>query len=130
MTLYKKFYQCIQNDLLASSLSVGRGGLGVALAKTAMGGMLGIDVSLKNLKGSVKRNDDALFSESQGRIIVSINPHNKKIFEKIMQHVSLTLLGTVTDDGMFIIRDHDNAMLVKTDVEKLLISYKSTFKHY
>lgn len=130
MTLYKKLYQCIQNDLLASSLSVGRGGLGVALAKTAMGGMLGIDVSLKNLKGSVKRSDNALFSESQGRIVVSINHQNKKIFEKMMGNISLTYLGKAMTDKIFIVRDSANTMVVKTDVEQLLSSYKSTFKNY
>ncbi|MBI4973469.1 phosphoribosylformylglycinamidine synthase [Candidatus Roizmanbacteria bacterium] len=129
-TLYQKLYQCIQNDLLASSLSVGRGGLGIALAKTAMGGLLGIDISLKNLKGSVKRNDVGLFSESQGRIVVSINRKNKKIFEKIMGKIPFTYLGKVTTDKTFIVRDSTNAIIVKTDTDKLSSSYKSTFKNY
>lgn len=128
--LYKAMYQCIQNGLIVSAISVSRGGLGVALAKTAMAGMLGIDISLKNLPGSVNRDDYAVFSESQGRIIVSIDPKNKKKFEKMMQHVSFTCLGTVRGDTEFVVKGLGNNMIVKTDIKQLQSSYKLTFKNY
>jgi phosphoribosylformylglycinamidine synthase subunit PurSL len=127
--LYKALYACIQDDLIASAISVGRGGLGVALAKTAMAGMLGVDISLHTLPGSVKRDDDALFSESQGRIVVSINPKNTKKFEKIMKRVAFARLGTVTGDAIFTIRGRTNTVIVKTDVKQLLSRYTSTFKN-
>ncbi|MFH0773581.1 MAG: AIR synthase-related protein [bacterium] len=127
--LYKTLYRCIQNNLLASSISVGRGGLGVALAKTAMGGMLGIDVSLQNLTGVIERDEKALFSESQGRILISINPRSKKQFETIMKNISHTLLGVVTDDT-FNIKGLKNNVVIQTDVKDLLKSYKLPFKNY
>ena len=127
--LYKALYQCIQRDLIASSISVSRGGLGVALAKTAIAGMLGMDVSLKNLPGTVKRDDFALFSESQGRIIVSINPQNKKQFEKIMGNIPCAFLGIVVDTTLSI-RGLTNTMIFQAKVTDLLKSYKSTFKNY
>jgi len=127
--LYRVLYKCIQNNLLSSSISVGRGGLAVALAKTSMGGMLGMDISLKNLKGTVKRDDFALFSESQGRILVSINPQNKKQFEKIMKDIPLTFLGLVTSDT-FSVRGLKNNVIIQTDIKDLLKSYKLPFKNY
>ena len=127
--LYRTLYTCIQNNLLASSLSVGRGGLAVALAKTSMGGMLGLDISLKNLSGTVNRDDFALFSESQGRILVSINPQNKKQFEKIMKDIPLTFLGSVISN-IFSVKGLNNNIIIHTEVKDLLKSYKLPFKNY
>ncbi|MBI3955374.1 phosphoribosylformylglycinamidine synthase, partial [Candidatus Gottesmanbacteria bacterium] len=81
--LYADFYKCIKKQLISSSISINRGGMGVALAKIAIGGGLGLDIELKNLPGLVMRDDFALFSESQGRIIVTISLKNKNIFEKM-----------------------------------------------
>src|SRR6266480_3396424 len=68
--LYKTFFQAIQKELIASSQSVGKGGLIVALAKTAMGGMLGMNIALENIPGNVSDVTNSLYSESQGRIVV------------------------------------------------------------
>ncbi|HEX8931824.1 MAG TPA: phosphoribosylamine--glycine ligase, partial [Patescibacteria group bacterium] len=67
--LYYTLSQVIDKGLLASSLSVTRGGLAAALSKKAIGGKLGIEVSLKNLPGKISSDLSALFSESQGRIL-------------------------------------------------------------
>ena len=113
--LYKAFHKCLTNGLIASAISVGRGGLGVALAKISMGGILGINVSLKKIAGEINRNDYVLFSESQGRIIVTINPANKKIFEKTMKGNAFFLIGEVTNNNEFIVSDIEDI-----DVEKLI----------
>ena len=126
---YRALYRSIQSDLITSSISVSRGGLAVALAKTAMGGMLGIDISLKNIPGSAKRDDFALFSESQGRIVVSVNPRNKERFEKLMKAIPHVYLGRVTESE-FTIKGIKNNAVVQTTVKSLLQSYKSTFKNY
>lgn len=127
--VYKALYQCIKKDIIASSISVSRGGLGVALAKTAIAGMLGIDISLKELPGEVKRDDFALFSESQGRIVVSINPQNRKQFEKIMERIPFIFLGLVTEK-IINIRGLKNNIIVHSEVKDLLKSYKLPFKNY
>lgn len=51
--LYQALFSCIQNNLVASAIGVSHGGLAVALAKTAMGGMLGFEISLKKLPGQL-----------------------------------------------------------------------------
>ena len=83
--LYTVLSKAINKQLIASSISVGRGGLAVALAKKAIGGQLGITISLKNILGSVSDNNSALYSESQGRIVVTVAKENKEVFEKIMK---------------------------------------------
>lgn len=128
--LYKNFYTCILSNLISSAISITRGGLGVALLKMAMAGMLGIDVSLKNLTGNFSRLDFALFSESQGRIIVTVSAKNKNLFEKLMKGNAVSLIGEVTNSNQILIKGEDGKNIVKTDIETALKAYKSTFKDY
>jgi len=48
---YRKIHQAIREELLASCLSVGLGGLAVGLAKIAMAGELGLSVDLEPIPG-------------------------------------------------------------------------------
>ncbi|MCX6794350.1 MAG: AIR synthase-related protein, partial [Candidatus Gottesmanbacteria bacterium] len=50
--LYRTYYTLLKHNLLVSGKSVGRGGLAVALAKTALGGLLGMNLVLKTLPGN------------------------------------------------------------------------------
>lgn len=119
--LYKSLTECMEQNLIASSQSVHRGGVLLALAKSSMGGRLGVDVSF---------DESQLFNESQGRVLVSINPDHKKEFEKTVQGNSYTYLGDVRKDSMFMIKGKKGSESIKTDVDTLLKSYKSTFKGY
>lgn len=118
--LYKTFFNCVNKNLIASSISVNRGGLGVALAKMAMSGMLGIDIS----------TNFSLFSESQGRIIVTVSPENKKSFEKEMKDQKFSLIGKVTNNNLISIKDKNGKNIIKTDLESALKAYRSTFENY
>jgi len=128
--LYDLFFKAVQSDLISSSISVGRGGLGVALAKTAMGGKLGVQIKLKNVPGKVLRNDYLLYSESQGRILVSINPKNKIKFEKNFRSTTFALVGKVTNDRIFEVIGLENKKIINLKVDELEKAYKSTFKNY
>lgn len=128
--LYSAFYKCVQNNLVSSAISVTRGGLAIALSKMALAGMLGIDVSLKDLPGKVSRDDFALFSESQGRIIATVSSKNKKAFETNMKGNKFAQIGIVTNDNKIIIRGKKENVIVKTDINTAMKSYKSTFQGY
>ena len=120
---YLALEHAIEQELLASSLSVTSGGLGIALAKASVGGMVGCDISIKDLPGRIKSLDAKLFSESQGRILVSVAPENTKKFEKIMRGTSCARLGMVSKNGKMIIID--TKKVVDTDVKKLYTIYHS-----
>ncbi|KKP61590.1 MAG: Phosphoribosylformylglycinamidine synthase 2 [Candidatus Roizmanbacteria bacterium GW2011_GWC2_34_23] len=128
--LYSAFYKASQKQLISSAISITRGGLGVALAKTSLAGKLGIEISLDKLPVSVSRNDFALFSESQGRILATINPQNKKKFEKIMKGNPIKQIGQVTNNQQLIIKGLDNKVIVDLNLEKIEKAYKSVFKNY
>ncbi len=126
LELYRALSNAIGQDLIASAQSVGRGGLAVALAKTAMGGQLGMDISLDELTGCTTRNDLALYSESQGRIVVTVAPQDQQHFEQQLQGQAFTQLGVVRADSAFMIHSQ-NRSVVDTTVDTLLSSYRSTF---
>lgn len=125
--LYQALSKAIQKELVSSSCSVGRGGLGVTLAKTALAGQLGLKISLKNLPGKFSRNDYGLFSESQGRIVVTIDPEKQKEFEKIMTGNPFGLIGKVTKEELVVIRDKDDQVIVDLDLNPALDLYQSAF---
>lgn len=124
MKVYKAVETAIDKGLLASSISVNSGGLGVALGKAAVGGMLGAQVSLKGLVGSAQSGHAKLFSESQGRILVSVAPKNVGKFEALVRKVPFTKLGKVSKDKKFVITE-GKEKLVDSTVEKLAKNYHS-----
>ena len=128
--LYDKFSQALNQGLVASSQSVHRGGLGVALAKTAMGGRLGMEVSLGELRDIGMREDFALYSESQGRLVVTVNPDYASEFENVMKGGRVARIGTVRSDDRFIIDGRREKAVVETSVGDMLHSYKSTLGKY
>lgn len=125
--MYKAYYQCVDERLLASAQSVGRGGLGVALAKTAMGGKRGLDISLRGISTTVTRDDTALFSESQGRILVTVAIKNSDRFETLMKNHPYTKLGEVTEKPQLIIRGATNKPVISLPIMDALQAYRATF---
>lgn len=128
--LYQAYLDCLEKGLIVSGISITRGGLAVALAKTAIAGKLGIDINLNKLAGSITRNDFALFSESQGRIIVTINPKNKNKFERVIQGNSFSLIGKIIDRDSIQIKGLHGEIIVKTTVTETFKKYKERFKDY
>ena len=127
--LYKSFSEAVNQELVASAQSIHRGGLGVALAKTAMGGRLGMGIFLEKLEGNEMRDDYTLYSESQGRLVVTINPEYDSQFENVMGENIITKVGVIRDDNRFVISGREG-IVVYTNVNEMLNSYKSTFKDY
>ena len=127
--LYQSVYKATQNRLLASSISVTKGGLAVALAKTAIGGQLGLEIDLKNLPGKFSSDHHALYSESQGRIVVTVKPKNKAAFEKALKGNAFAQIGTVTKNTKLIV-NNGKSELINLDLKKATDAYRSTFKDY
>ncbi|MBT7702817.1 phosphoribosylformylglycinamidine synthase, partial [Candidatus Peregrinibacteria bacterium] len=130
--IYRAVEKAIQAGLLTSCESVLLGGLGVALARKAVAGQLGMDISLENLpvKGEVTRPDHLLFSESQGRLIMSINPAKKDEFEALFTDLPLAQIGTVREDEKFTLTDLEGQTVIDTDTSTLDKNYRLTFKGF
>jgi len=127
--VYRALAKVIAKDLVASAISVGRGGFGVALAKSAMAGNLGVAVDLTKLPGAVLADGAALFSESQGRIIVSIAPENRESFEQAMLGNSFALIGKVAKNNLEII-GRSRKPVVNLATAAALSAYRAPLKDY
>ena len=127
--VYRAFSRAVEEELVASAISVNAGGLGVALAKSSIAGQLGLEADLGKAPSSCLREDFTLYSQSQGRLVVTINPANRKRFERIMGQNAYSMIGKVRGDDKFLITN-GGKIVVDTTVADLTTSYKSTFKYY
>ncbi len=127
---YKAFEEAMKLNLFASTISVERGGLSVAFAKSAMAGSLGLNVDISQVPlVDLNRIDTILFSETQGRFVVSVNLKNKEAFEKIFNDISFGLVGEVTEGNSFVIKNKNNK-IIDTDVDALVDSNKGLFRNF
>jgi phosphoribosylformylglycinamidine synthase subunit PurSL len=130
MKTYRASEAAIARGLVSSCASIERGGLGLALAKSAMAGMLGIKADISQVPAAADRNDTIIFSESQGRLIFSVNPARKKEFEKTFRGVHLGLIGHVIEEPVMEITGKNGKMIVRTDIDSLMKVYKGLFKDF
>jgi phosphoribosylformylglycinamidine synthase len=129
MSVYRAMDAALQKELVSSCISVERGGVAIALAKSSMAGMLGFTASIDAFSGFL-RHDHALFSESQGRFLVSVDPARELEFVEEFKSLPISKIGKVTDGGRCVMRNNENTECIDTTVSALLDSYKSIFKDF
>ncbi len=128
--IYNSVFTGICKDLISSATSIHRGGLASSLCKSAIGGHVGFEVDLNKLKGKCKRNDSLLFSETQGRFLLSVNPAKKRMFEKLFHDTDYSFAGRVREDTKGIINGISGKTIINTDVRRLEKLYKSKFNNF
>lgn len=125
---YKAFEKANKKGLVASAISVSRGGLAVALFKALLAGGFGADISLERISGNAKGLTEKLFSESQGRILATVAPSDEKAFEAAVKGLSYKKIGTVTKEKQVKIAGGHTAVTIPlTNIAK---SYHGTFKNF
>jgi phosphoribosylformylglycinamidine synthase subunit PurSL len=129
--LYRTFMEATDKRLIASALSPSQGGLGVALAKMAIAGQLGMQIDLNKVpQQNCDREDSILFSESQSRFIVTIDPKRQEEFEALFANHPLAQIGMMRQDPKFVISGKEGKTIIDTDITKLDEHYRSTFRNY
>ena len=121
--VYDRISAAVQAELCHSLHTPVFGGLGVALAKVAIGGHLGLDIDI----GAVPVEGDMplhaiLFSESNSRFVATVGPHSREAFEDLLGDVPHALLGTVSLDPAVVLRCGKEAV-VTLDVDELCRAY-------
>lgn len=120
--LYRALSAVNKQQLCASALAVGFGGVGVTLAKKSIASGLGLDIILSD----ELRLDKMLYSESQGRIVVTIAPQDKAAFEKLMgDYPYVYQIGLVTEDPT--LKINGKVAASTSDLER---AYKATLGGY
>jgi len=107
--------------VVASCHDCSEGGLAVALAEMAFAGGLGIEADLRGLPRSddCARVDAQLFSESNSRYIVEVEPEKYDAFVKLMLNVPFGQIGKVTDGQKLVIKAADGTTVIDSDLDTL-----------
>lgn len=117
--------QAIKSGFIKSAHDVSDGGLAVALAECCVmnrNKKIGAEIYLKiNF-----RNDFYLFSESQSRFVITIDPENQKKFEELFYSngINLIQIGRVCGDRLKINR------LIDLSLEEIEDAYFNSFKSF
>ena len=125
---YLALHQAIKNDLVSSCHAVSRGGLAVHLALAAMGGELGMTVSLPLIPCAPGlTNAQKLYSESCGRFVLTVATEQKALFEEIFSGMKPARVGVVTESLDFIITGENGETVLKENIIRLKDSWKKPF---
>ncbi|MCF7956513.1 MAG: phosphoribosylformylglycinamidine synthase subunit PurL, partial [Phycisphaerae bacterium] len=117
----KRLHRAITEGLVASCHDCSEGGLAVALAEMAFAGGLGIEADLRGLPVSddCVRADTQLFSESNSRYVVEVEPDNFDAFAKMMLDMPFGQIGEVVSDKKLIVKDADGNSVIDSDIATL-----------
>lgn len=97
---YHALHQAMLDGLIRSAHDCSDGGLAVTLAETAFAGGLGLEVDMNALITASREKmtpAEWLFSESPGRLVVTMHPDNEAALVEKMAGSPLALLGTVVE---------------------------------
>ncbi|WP_146664046.1 phosphoribosylformylglycinamidine synthase subunit PurL [Anaerohalosphaera lusitana] len=117
----KRIYEAIQAGLVRSCHDCSEGGLATALAEMAFAGGFGIDADLRGLA----KTDDCvethaqLFSESNSRYVVEVEPANYDAFAKLMVNTPFGQIGEVVADKRLAISDAKQKKVIDADIDTL-----------
>lgn len=127
--IYQRLFQAIQLGFIQSCHDCSDGGLGVALAETAFAGGLGMEIDLRKVPQSgLHRNDYLLFSESQSRFIVTIDPYKKEAFEDLLGDIIYGEIGMVIESEGFRVIGLKGEKIIDTNIYDLKEAWQKPLK--
>lgn len=125
---YQSVVDAVKSGVVHSAQYLAKGGLWAGLANSAIGGQLGANVGLDNIDEDLGRADNIAFSETTGRMLVSVHPSNKDAFENIMGNTYARQIGVVTEeqDVKVLYKRH---AVIETDVNTMNFMNQGEIRH-
>lgn len=120
-SLYRALHQAMQDKLVSACHDLSEGGLAVAIAEMCIAGRTGCEVNLVATDTTT-----ALFSESNGRLLVEIKPEHCAAFEACFADGLNTLLnkiGTVTAEPVLVLSNSGKTILT-LPIEQLVLQWR------
>lgn len=127
LTLYRALTKSMEDELILSAHDCSDGGLSVALTECCIGSDSGCEIDINPIYSDSNALDEwgILFGESQGRILVSIDPNKKDEFEISMGKNKFHYLGKIKS-GNDIIITKEKKLILSAKLSELRNSWKST----
>ena len=117
---YRALHQAILEGLARSCHDLSEGGLALALADMALAGRLGVNVTLPETDLD---SADYLFSESNGRMLIEVDPADAATLERFFLKQTITRLGEVTQRPRLHV-SQNGADLLDLAVEQIVGAWK------
>lgn len=114
---YRCLHEAIRQGWISSCHDLSEGGLGVALSEMCIGGQLGCTIVLdRPASGVLSENTIALFSESNGRLLIEVAPyHNQEVIDLFARQglgELLQLVGQVEAEPILHIQNRTQALVL------------------
>jgi len=129
--LFRKLHGAILASLVRACHDLSEGGLAVAAAEMCIGGELGMDLDAAKaplLARSSMEDARVLFSESNSRFLVEVEPDKTARFEKWMAGLPVARLGQVTAGPDLVIKGAGAREVVRAPWAELKQAWQGTFK--
>ncbi|MCA9116531.1 MAG: phosphoribosylformylglycinamidine synthase subunit PurL [Planctomycetaceae bacterium] len=124
--LFHGLHAAMRQQLVRSCHDLSEGGLAVAAAEMAFAGGLGLELDLSALAAETELADVVLlFSESNSRFLVEVEPQHCEAFEAALEAVPLFRLGTVTDDPTLRITGGNGTLRIDSALAALREAWKA-----
>ena len=97
---------------------VSEGGIAVALAEMAFAGGLGLTGLTRAIpyKGSRRREDVILFSESNSRFLVEVDPRKEKAFKAALKGIPHAKIATVEETPEMIVYGLKDQVMINANI--------------
>ena len=123
LKIYNALHKAIKGSLIRSGHDLADGGLAVAISEMAIGGRIGADIDITGIDfDGPLRTDLILFSESNSRFLVEIDPENEDKFLKIFTGLPVYRIGQ-TGGKRLIIR-FDRKEILSYPLDLLVSTWK------
>jgi phosphoribosylformylglycinamidine synthase len=115
---YRAVEKAVKAGLITSMHDVSEGGLAVALAEMSFAGGLGVTAHTKAVpyKGTRRREDVMLFSESNSRFLVEVETHHEQAFKKAMKGIAHARIGTVESTPELIVYGLKDQVVINANI--------------
>ncbi len=118
-----------QKDLIRSCHDLSEGGLSVAAAEMAFAGNNGLQIDLSAVpfdgNKELRRDDVLLFSESNSRFLVEVEPDNCPAFESQFDQLPVARIGEVTQNHDLVITGRGGSPTIDEDITSLKSAWQT-----
>jgi phosphoribosylformylglycinamidine synthase len=127
MPIMKCIYKAISKGLIETCHDSSEGGLAVAISEMSFAAGKGASINVDSIKTTDNMSvAETLFSESNGRFIVEVNPNNENKFKEIFKGLSVSEIGYITDDDFILFESQKRKIQFKEKLTNLLNAWKHT----
>jgi len=95
-----------------------------------MAGLLGAEIDLHAVPSECERDDIILYSESQGRLLMSVDPSRASEFESLFSGLPHARIGRVMEDARIVIRGGTGSEIIDITLDAVYRAHKGVFKDF